>query len=137
MVAVGESVQIEKYKIMGIQEQLDKENKKWLQEVTEVTTAEAEWQRLKLLEEGRQKQFDEVNAENFQLRRGKINCGTWPRLMVYPKECDYWEGQNVVEVRVCCLCKFPFPYHNIVVSSCLHFITFFVLHLCLSMRISA
>ena len=86
--------------------------------------AESESDKIMVMLEGRQKQFDALAAENFQLKRGKSNSTFWLCPMVYSQEC--WESPqleclpNSIEIGLYCLCMFPFPQNDIVVSSCRH-----------------
>ena len=53
----------------------------------ELGEAESESDKIMAMLEGKQKQFDALAAENFQLKRGKSNSTFWPRPMVYSQEC--------------------------------------------------
>ena len=79
----GASSDREKIKMEGIQEQLVEEEAQMSKDLEELQVAELELQSLEAFLEGRQKQFDALAAENFQLKRGNSNASFWPRPMVY------------------------------------------------------
>ena len=60
------------------------------------------------------------------MKQGKSNASFWPCPMVYPQEHfelpphNSHDDSNCITIGVCCLCLFPFPQHNIVVSNCRH-----------------
>ena len=79
----GASSDREKIKMEGIQEQLVEEEAQMSKDLEELQVAELELQSLEAVLEGRQKQFDALAAENFQLKRGNSNASFRPQPMVY------------------------------------------------------
>ena len=122
----GASSDREKIKMEGIQEQLVEEEAQMSKDLEELQVAKLELQSLEAVLEGRQKQFDALAAENFQLKRGNSNASFWPRPMVYlqdsstPPSMEILDHCNSIPIGICCLCLFPFPQNDIVVSSCRH-----------------
>ena len=111
----GASSDREKIKMEGIQEQLVEEEAQMSKDLEELQVAELELQSLEAVLEGRQKQFNALAAENFQLKRGNSNASFWPRPMVYsqdsstPPSTEILDHCNSIPIGVCCLCLFPFP----------------------------
>ena len=121
----GASSDREKIKMEGIQEQLVEEEAQMSIDSDKLHKAELELEDVESVIEGRQKQFDALAAENFQLKRGKSNASFWPRPMVYSQEFSTPRLQirddcGSIVIGVCCLCLFPFPQNDIVVSTCRH-----------------
>ena len=79
----GASSDREKIKMEGIQEQLIKEEAQMSKDLEELQVAKLELESLEAVLERRQKQFDALAAENFQLKRGNSNASFWPQPMVY------------------------------------------------------
>ena len=123
--AEGLSSVREKIKMEGIQEQLEEEEAQMRVDLGEQKAAELELEGVAAMLEGRQKLFDALSAENFQLKRGKSNASIWPRPMVYSESSDAavvgsQGAPAAVEITACCLCLFPFPCNDVVISCCRH-----------------
>ena len=121
----GQSSVREKIKMEGIQEQLEEEEAQMRVDLAELKAAELELEGVAAMLEGRQKLFDALSAENFQLKRGKSNASIWPRPMVYSEAIDSAvigsaEVSGSMPMTPCCLCLFPFPCNDVVLSSCRH-----------------
>ena len=121
----GLSSDREKIKMEGIQEQLVEEEAQMSKDLNALQVAELELQSVEAFLEGRQKQFNALAAENFQLKRGNSNASFWPRPMVYSQDVSTSPSETLddcssLAIGVCCLCLFPFPHNDIVVSSCRH-----------------
>jgi hypothetical protein len=121
----GASSDREKIKMEGIQEQLEEEEAQMVTDEDALHLAEVELQSVEAVLEGRQKQFNALAAENFQLKRGNSNASFWPRPMVYSQDVStsplgFIDDCRSIAIGVCCLCLFPFPQNDIVVSSCRH-----------------
>jgi hypothetical protein len=62
----------------GIHEQLVEEEVQMSTDLDELYKAKVKLQGVESVIKGRQKQFDALVEENFQLKRGKLNASFWP-----------------------------------------------------------
>lgn len=122
----GADVYKEKIKMEGIQEQLADEDVKVAAAKEELKLAEEEIQALTRGLETGQVQFDALAAEKFLLKQGRSASNFCPQPMVYARgepttvEIGDTDESQFIKITTCCLCDFPFPQNDIVVSSCKH-----------------
>lgn len=122
----GGDVFKEKIKMEGIQEQLAEEEKMVAAARKELKAAEAEIQVLTRELESGQLQFDALAAEKFQLKQGRSSLNYTPSPMVYAAGESILPGfgssneASLIRITACCLCSFPFPQNDMVVTSCRH-----------------
>lgn len=125
--AEGRETVKDKIQLEGMAEEMAEEENNFSSDTFVFAEAEADLADVTRTLESRQLQYDALQAEQFQLKRGMTNASFWPRPMVYTVEghsddaelAREEEGQTV-HFKDCQLCFFAFPNLDIVITSCGH-----------------
>lgn len=127
MKATGADVARELIKLEMVQEQLAFEEQNVAEAKFELQQAETALAILQHRIHCHRLEFDALLAQSWSLKRGRVGASFSPRPMVYASTeenilCETNIGSESFfhGVTVCCLCSFPFPHCDIVISSCRH-----------------
>lgn len=122
MLGEGRDVDRENIKMEGIMEQLADEQSRLQDCRSALEVADLVVENMAHGIEAHHLQFEALRMELVQIRNGKFSGTLWPRPIVYAEEKAFENSDDslVLLVSSCCLCQFPFPTNDIIVSSCRH-----------------